>query len=448
MEPLATFSGIASGIDSGALIEQLVQLEQIPIRRLQTRQQDIQSVSRRLGEIQSRLEAVKSAGEGLSSRDEILGAIASSSAEERIGVSATGDAPIGTYRIDVTQLAAAERTYSNGFADATTSGLFGTGTVSIQVGTDAAIDIDVDATDTLNSIALKISNSDARVNAAVIFDGTTHRLQVSGQDTGANNAVTFTETGTSLGLDDPANELVAAQDAVFSVDGLAMTRSSNQVADAIPGVTLDLLNTSDGTPTTVKVDRDTEASVEKIQTFVDAFNEVVRGINSEFVFSGAARVGDSLSGDSMLRNLQSQLNRSITDPVSGLSEPYDRLSALGIRLNNDGTLELDDAELTAALADDPDAVVEFLSGNDTVTGFLGRLETVVDAFADSEGIIASRQDAMSAQVDDLDISIANMELRLEKFEENLRNRFTNLEVVVSGLNSQQQQLTSILSQLG
>lgn len=449
MTAIATFSGLATGIDSSSLIEQLVQLERIPIKRLETKQQDIQSMSRRLGEIKSRLENLQSAGEELDAPEEILAATATSSNEEHIRVSATNDAPLGTYAVEVTQLAAAERTYSNGFADKTSAGLFGTGTVSIQVGADAAVDITVDASDTLESIADKINASGARVSAAVIFDGTNYRLQVGGEDSGAANAVTFTETGTSLGLDDPANEVVAARDAVFTVDGLTMTRSTNQVSDAIPGVTLDLLTPTSGTPTTVKVDRDSDASVEKVQAFVDAFNDVVRGINSEFFFAGEARVGDSLSGDSMLRGLQSKLADNVVNPVSGLSGGFDRLASIGVRLKNDGSLEIDDAELKEALASDPDAVVELLAGDESagVTGFVQRMNDLIESYAGKDGFLTDRMDSMGDQVDDLDVTIDSMESRLDKYEENLRNKFTNLELVVSGLQAQQQQMLSMLSAL-
>ena len=96
------------------------------------------------------------------------------------------------------------------------------------------MDITVDGTDTLDSVAAKINSSGARVNAAVIFDGTNYRLQVSGTDSGVDNAVTFTETGTTLGVDDPANELVAAADAVFEIDGLAMTRGHGDLGMVSP----------------------------------------------------------------------------------------------------------------------------------------------------------------------------------------------------------------------
>ncbi len=404
-------------------------------------------MSSRLGTIKTRLESLQTAGEGMDSLDEILGAVVRSSDETRVTATATGDAPLGTYQLEVTQLAAAERTYSDTFAASDSSGLFGTGTFSIQVGADAAVDITVDGTDNLNSVASKINSSGANVKAAVIFDGSNYRLQVSGSDTGASNAITFTETGTTLGLTDVANEIVAARDASFTIDGLAMTRSSNEVADAIPGVTLDLLTQTSGS-VAITVDRDTEGTKEKMQTFVDSYNEVMRGINAEFSFSGVARVGNSLAGDSMLRSLQSKLSEAIIDPVSGLGD-VDRLSLVGIRVQNDGTLELDDAELTAALASDADGVAAFFEGDSdaSVAGFVERLDDVIESFISTDGLLSIRVDGLDGQVGDVDISIESMEHRIGKFEENLRAKFTNLELVMSGLNAQGQQLISVLSSL-
>ena len=393
------------------------------------------------------METLKDAAETLGSSESFLASSATSSDETQVGVSASEDAPRGTYQINITQLARAERTYSSGFASNTQSGLFGTGTFSISVGADAAVDITVDGTDTLQSVASKINASDARVSAAVIFDGTEYRLQVSGEDTGADNAIEFSETGTTLGLTLAQNEMVTAQDAVFDIDGLSMTRSTNLVADAIPGVTLDLLSAT-SSPITVEVDRNSDETTEKVQEFVDAFNEVARGINAEFVFAGEARVGDSLSGDSMLRYLQRKLGDDIVNPISGTTS-VSHLAELGIRVQNDGTLELDEAEFQSILASDPAGVVEFLAGDESgsIDGFVARLTESIDSYAGTAGVLSERIDSMSDQVDDLDGTISGMEVRIGKFEETLKSKFSNLELTISQLNAQQQQMASMLASL-
>ncbi|MDH5492155.1 MAG: flagellar filament capping protein FliD, partial [Myxococcales bacterium] len=350
MTPIASFSGLATGIDTASLIESLVKLEQAPIRRLQTKQADLGSISRRLGTIKSRMTDFHDAAEKLAEANSILLSKASSSQESKVKVSAEGGASLGTYGIEITSLARAERTYGDAIAGKDAMGLFGSGTLSIQAGTAAAVEIAVDPAETLETLAAKINSSGAEVTAGIVFDGTSYRLQVTGNETGAAKGVTFTETGTTLGLDDPTNELVSAADAAFSVDGIAMTRSTNTVTDAVPGVTLDLLGTTAPSETVmIDVSRDAEGFADLMEEFTDAYNAVASAINAEFVYTGQARTGDSLSGDTMLRTLQSRLSREILDPTAGLSDTHNRLAALGVSMNQGGTLDVDRSVLMDAL---------------------------------------------------------------------------------------------------
>ena len=350
--PLTSFSGLATGLDTDAIVSSLVAVESLPIRRLEQQQADNSSIRFRLDTIRGRLDTLKTNLEGLDTRAEVLATGTTSSDESVLTVSATGGASLGTYDVTVANLATAERTYSNTFADIDGTGLFGTGTLTIQVGSGDAVDVTVDGTTSLNNLATAINDADAGVSAAVIFDGTNYRLQVAGEATGLENAITFTESaGLSLGLDDPVNEVVAADDARFTIDTLSMTRPTNQVVSAIPGVTLDLQDTGSST---VRVDRDPEALLTKVRDFVDAYNSVTNGINAEFVFTGAARTGDSLNGDSTLRGLQSQLGFDAVQPLSGIpAGDFSTLAQLGISTSQTGALELDESIFTSALDSNP-----------------------------------------------------------------------------------------------
>ena len=267
-----------------------------------------------------------------------------------VTASSSGGSAVGPISVHVTSLATVEKTYSNPFADQTATGAFGTGTLTLQVGSGDPVDITIDADDTLESVVGKINGSGADVTAGLMFDGTDYRLRVTGNDTGAANAISITETGTSLGLDDPANE------AVFSVDGFAMTRGSNSFSDAVPGVTITLTGESpDASPTTLAVERDTDALREKAQGFVDAYNEVAKAINAEFAYTGTAKGPGSLVGDSALRSVQTRLRSFIGSTVSGTSGAYTTLASIGIETNQDGTLKLDQADFDEAIAADANA---------------------------------------------------------------------------------------------
>lgn len=445
--PIATFSGLATGLDTASIIEQLVQLESLPITRMQQKQSNLESMKSRIKTIESRVDTLKGAAEAFDTRTNVLAASASSANESQVRATASGGAPLGTYNIEVSQLAQAERTISDTFAAADTTGLFGTGTLDITIDGDTTT-IDVEATDTLASIATKITESGAAVSAAVIFDGTNYRLQVSGQETGSSKDITFTETGTSLGLDDPGNQLVAAQDAMFTIDGLAMTRESNAVSGAISGVDLELTGITTSA-VAVTVDRDSDALQEKLQAFVDAYNSVQNGINVEFVYTGEARTGDSLAGDSTLRGLQSNLSDAVVASV-GITGALSTFAELGINTTRTGSLEFDTDRFREVLANKPSEVVNLLAGNDTlgIEGLSQRFSDLVDAYSDSsDGILTQRISSYDEQVRSIDDRILQMQVRIDKFESTLRTKFTSLETLVSGLNAQGDALNMAMASL-
>lgn len=452
MGPLASFSGLASGLDTSSLIQSMVRLEQAPIRRLEAKKVDIDSMSRRIQSIRTRASDVMGKLGELDTAEKVLSSGVTTSNEDKLKVAATGGAALGTYQVTVGRLAQAERTYSDTFADKNATGLFGTGTLSVQVGTEAAVDITVEATDTLEGIASKINAADLNASASVIYDGTNYRLQVSGTDTGAENAISFTETGTNFGLTDPANEIIQARDAEFTIDGLAMTRPTNSVVGAIAGVTLDLEQTTEvGESIAITVDRDPDVLVGKLEAFVESYNSLVGAINSEFAFKGAAKTGDSLAGDSTLRNFQQVLSRNATDLISGIDEDQPAgFAALGITTTRQGTLEIDKTKLTEVLDDNPQALVRALTGDEDagVTGLFERLNTSLEAYAGPEdGLLTARIDSYGEQKRDIDDRIDGMSSRIDKFEETLRAKFTAMEVLVGGLQAQGQQMLGMLSGL-
>ncbi|MEO0323251.1 MAG: flagellar filament capping protein FliD [Myxococcota bacterium] len=447
--PLTSFSGLATGLDTEAIVSSLVAVESLPIRRLEQQQADNSSIRFRLDTIRGRLDSLKSALEGLDTRSEVLATGTTSSDDSVLTVSATGGASLGTYDVSVANLATAERTYSNTFGDIDGTGLFGTGTLTLQVGSGDPVDVTVDGSTSLNNLATAINDADAGVSAAVIFDGTNYRLQVAGEATGLENAITFTESGgLSLGLDDPANEVVPADDARFTIDTLTMTRPTNQVVSAIPGVSLDLQNTGSAT---VRVDRDPQALLGKVQDFVDAYNATTNGINAEFVFTGAARTGDSLNGDSTLRGLQSQLAFDAVQPFSGIAAgDFSTLAELGISTTQTGALELDESVFTSALESNPEALVTLFTGDEDagIDGIVARFTRNVDLYTDVDtGLLTTRIDALEEENRDIDDRIRSKQDRVDQFETNLRRQYVNLETTVAGLQAQGDQLLSILSGL-
>ncbi|HBQ14986.1 MAG: hypothetical protein EVA89_11105 [Sandaracinaceae bacterium] len=450
--PAITFSGLSTGLDTAGIISQLMQLERMPVDRLETKKKNYDSQASKFRSLETKLKSLQDAAKKLGKPEDVLTTKVSTSDEKVFTATSSGGAAVGPTDIHVTSLAKVEKTYSNTFADKTATGAFGTGTLTLQVGSGDPVDITVDGTDTLESVVGKINGSGADVTAGLMFDGTNYRLRVTGNDTGAANAISFTETGTSLGLDVPANQVQAAVDAVFSVDGFAMTRASNTFSDAVPGVSITLTGASpDATPATLGVQRDTDALREKAQGFVDAYNEVAKGINAEFAYTGKAKGAGSLVGDSALRSVQSRLRSFMGSAVPGTSGAYRTLASIGIQTNQDGTLKLDAADFDEAVGADANAVSTLLAGNRIggIDGFVKGFDDLIDEFVDSaDGIIPSRIDALEGRNRDIDKQIDRLELRLEKTEEQLVKQYAKLEELVSGLTNQGNQIMAALVGLG
>lgn len=449
--PLVSFSGLSTGIDTNALVTSLVTMARRPIARLESQQSSLNAQSKRLADIRTKLLALQDAAKALDVRSEVLPLTATTADAAIVTATATSDAQAGTHAVRVTSLARPEITISDSFASSSQTGLFGSGTLRIRVGSDAQVNVSITSSDTLDSVVSKINSSGADVTAGLVYTGSGWRLEVTGKTAGAANAVTFTETGSlSLDLDAGGNQIQTAADAAFTVDGIAMTRTTNVVNDAIPGVTLNLNGVSGASATNVTVARDSTALQTKVETFVKTYNEVMKALNAEFAWNGVAKGADSLSGDSTLRSLQGRLRTLVGQRIPGITQPYDTLAGVGVAQGRDGTLTLDAAKLTAALSASPDSIVSLLTDDlaGGTDGVMAQLSAAADDFAQSSsGSLSVRIDGIGDRVKDLANQILRMESRLDSYEETLRKQFTALEELVSSLQSQGAQMSGILTNM-
>jgi flagellar hook-associated protein 2 len=445
-----TFSGLSTGLDTASIISKLMSVERAPETRMLSTQSNYKSQLSILQNINSKLQALQTKARALDTLGEFASYAASSSEEGAVTAKATGDANPGKYAVEVTQLAQAGRNYSGPFASKTTAGLAGAGTLQIQVGTGDAVQVEITADDTLESVVSKINGSGAGVTAGLVYTGTSYRLQISGKETGAANTLSFTEGGTlALGLDEPASVYQQAQDAMLEVDGYGITSATNDVSGAIPGVTLTLRDETTGAAE-IEVDTDPSAMKAKINEFVSAYNAVVSIIGGEFAFTGQAKGAGHLTGDSTLRTLQQQLGSSISSPVDGLGFSYTALSEIGVTTNRDGTLAVDTTKLDTALAKDTAGVASLFAGSSTgsVDGAADRIDDLVDRFINSTtGILTARTTGISRTISDIEDNVAAYEERMTAYEDSLIMKFTQLEVTISSLNSQGSYISNMAASL-
>lgn len=379
-----TFGGLASGLDTQALVRAILDFESQPLERLQDRRQLFSQRKNALNELDGKLKALETALRDLSSPLNFRGRNASLSEEGFLRATAGSGAEIGVFQLEVNGLAAASKVKSAAFG-APDQALVGDGQITLQAGANDPIVIDVDAAsgnNSLEQIRDAINAADAGVQAAILYDGSGYRLTVRSEETGSANALTVTDT-TDLGLAAAENLVTAAADASIVVDGIDVTSPTNKISNVIPGVTLDLISVTEG-PVSVEVTQDIDRVVENVQSLISAYNETIEYFNDQF---DRDRPG-ALDGDATARSVQQQLQSLFTGGVDGIPFGGIRsLASIGVSFDGKtGEATLDTATLRELLEEDFDAVgnlflesgraddprIRFLSStSDTVPGTYG-----------------------------------------------------------------------------
>jgi flagellar hook-associated protein 2 len=406
----------------------LVKASQGPLNQIKAQSIGLTSANSSLSNIASLLGKLQTALEAVDEVKEV-GSYSASSSSTAIVATATGAASPGSYQISVDSLASEQRSYSNGFASSSTAlGL--SGNLDFSIGGAAATSISIGAGDTLDDIASKINSSGARVSASILNDGTQSRLQVRGLDTGAANSIAFSGTAT-LGLDLAANKRQSAADAQVTIDGFAVKRSTNQIAGAISGVTLNLTATTPaGSSATVKVASDPDGLKTKLNSVVSAYNAVIDMVHTVSGYGANKASVDDLAGDPLLRSLTSRMGTAVRTQVG--TGTYQTLGSLGVNLDRDGHMSLDTDKLNKAIAADPAGVATVIAGPDHVTGAVDVLRDVVKAFNTvNTGSLAQKQTSLATRIKDTNARADKEQTRLDAYADALRKQFTALDTLMS-----------------
>lgn len=311
---------------------------------------------------------------------------------------------------------------------AATAGSFSINGVSISIDP---------TTDTLQDVLDRINTSDANVTAS--FDSATDRIRVVSNTLGSRT-IAFGGGGDTSNFLTVTNLSAATQtagnDATFTLNGgPPLTRNSNEVNDAIAGVTLKLLST--GT-STVTVTSDNDKIVEGVKAFIDEFNKSVSQILD------ITGVGKDLAGDGGIRSIESYLRANIFNQVTGLGGDFESLLDIGISTGDDFSateqqqLKLDEEKFREALQDDR-VNVERLFSNENNNGIADVLFSFLDEATKSTGFLNERAKAngtIDRQIESLNNTIARQEDRLTQYESRLRRQFLQLEQLSANFQNQ------------
>ncbi|MBI2179369.1 MAG: flagellar filament capping protein FliD [Deltaproteobacteria bacterium] len=452
------FGGLITGLDVNALISGLVKAEHRSVDILQNQKVRYQAQDGVLTAVVSALGNLKSAAQALSLATDFSKHSAASSDTSVLTASADSTAENGSNTIVVDRLAAARIVKSRSYTSE--SDTVGTGTLTITVNGTSTL-ITVDATNnTLSGLKSAINSSGAAVTASIVNAGSSaspdHRLLVQSKETGTANALTISGTlvpGSSNPFQSGGTEVQAAADALFSVNGLTVTRSSNTVSDVVTGVTFTMLKAGDAdgvVETTdasakVTVAVDSAALKSSVKKFVDDYNAVNKIINDQFKLNPDTHRQGALGGDASLRGVLSRLRNEVS-AAGGIGAGFLYLSDIGITFQKDGALAVNDAKLASALEKDPTGVSNLFT---LVQNGIGkRVPDAVDDFISSiDGTLTFRQKGLRTSVEQIDKKVAGEEKRIASLEERLTKQFSSLEKLVSQLKSQgdylYQQLTAL-----
>lgn len=357
--------GGGSGINTGSLINDLVELNRAPEQqRLDRREELLQAQISDFGLLRSAMGELESAVEAVSNRDTFDAKAVSVPDTSLLSFTKLeAKAQAGNYQLQIEQTAQAHSLSSAAVADADSP--LGQGEITLQFGNwNAALDnFDVNPDRTGVSITLDESNNsltglrdainsaNVGVQASIINDGTGYRLLLNGPS-GADNEISLTvnedplEPGLAMfNFNESSQSLTQQQqgrDAHIRLNGLLVTRQSNQVTDVIEGLEFDIFNSDPAEVINVNISADRGTAETAIRDFVEAYNTFVGEVERLTGLDEETGEFGSLQNDSLANNLMQNIRGFLGSAMPGIDNGFANLGSLGIYTRRDGTLEIDE----------------------------------------------------------------------------------------------------------
>lgn len=447
---MSAVDGLVTGMNTTDVIRQLMQLERLPVVRLQSRKAATDKAITALQGLNTKFQALSDLAKKLDASTDWSRALATSSHPANAGVTvASGTAPTSiSFRVN--SLAAGHQIYSSGtYATASTAVATAAAPITVNATNPDGTPLSVTVTNhdgTLAGIAAGINAEAASpVTARVVQTSATgdFRLEFTAKRTGASSS--FSVSGIARPAEPDMAFTVATQAADAEIlmgssgTPMSITSSTNTVTGVAPGVTLNLLQADPTITVTASVTRDTAAVADDVEKLVNAANDILKEIKT-LSASGDPKTAGVLRSSSVLRQLQDKVLNAVSAAVGGVSA-----ATVGLQLTRDATLTFDKAKFTSAYDADPAAAMAVFAGPAGTPGVAQRLiEISTLATKTGDGMITSAIDLRRTQVRRIDDSIATWDVRLAAKEARLRKQFAALE---SAMGAAQQQGNWLAGQL-
>lgn len=449
-----SFTGLGNGIDFGSVVDQLVKVAHLPIDSLTAKQGDLSSKSTDYATLSTKLVFLQGAADQLRLSTSFDRTSTSVSDASLLSATSSSTATSGTYSIKITQLAQAQQITNKAakaVATTTTDIVPGTsGTFTFRVGAGSDQTITLGDTATLEDLKTAINDLGAGATASIINTGSdttpAYRLVLNSSSTGASNSITVVADTTSLDLANSSgtggvDTLQAAQDAVVTIgdptqNPITLQRSTNTVSDAIPGVTVTLLNTTGTSTAQVNVSRDVSAVKTNIKALVTAYNDVVKFINERTTYDVATKKGGLFFNEPTVRSVLSQIRTALSSNIAG-APTVSTTGALGFKTERDGTITVDDSKVDAALSTHYSDVRNLFINQTGSAGIAQLLSSAVDKLDDvGSGSLTLRKNNITKQITTLSAEISRKEEALAQYQDRLKAQYAALDGLLSQMKSQ------------
>ena len=444
----STITGVGSGFDTIGIVKALVDAEKAPKQTQITAQQKDTTIQlSAVGTVKGALETYRAAIAKLNSVSSFNGLAATSSDEKISKVTIDDKASSGTYALDVTKLATASKVTSKVFEGGTSSvvnsGTEPTTLTISQSGNDYNVSVPAGATLQQTREAINNQLQSKGISANVLTDANGSRLVIGSQTTGKGTDITISgDSELSTGYD--AGK--APENAIYTIDGIAMESSSNKITSAISGVTLELIDTK---ASTITVASNTATLKTSVQSFVSAYNALLTSINTQTKVTAtgdaATTTSGALTGDASMRQLVNGIRNELLQNSS--SSSMGSLSQMGISTDQKtGLLTLDDKKWDAAVAT-PNGALEISKVFTGDTGLVARMTKATDSYVGTTGLLASRVTDLNTKLTDLTTQQADLDRRMESMKTSLTSKYTAMDTLIAQINASSSSIMTTLNSL-
>jgi flagellar hook-associated protein 2 len=449
--------GLISGMDTTALITQLLQAEAGPQTALKSRLSATQTAASAYRTVNTTFAAIRAAAEGMLKADAWTPVKVTTSSTSVAASASTGATP-GSLTFSVEKLAAAHAVVNRN-AGSWTSATAAYGSTSVEIFDKAGVSkgpaISLAPGATLADAAAAINSSSYGLTAGVVeISPTEFALQLTSKTTGAASEFSVTGAGTfGVTMQAQSAELkIGTGPAAYSV-----TSATNTFASVMPGASLTVSSAAPGVGVSVTVASNPDAVATQVQTLVDAVNSALSTVKTYTNNSKGSTA--ALKGDYAVTQLSGRLLDAVSFAIGSDGSP----AKVGFELTKDGKITFDKATFLSALKDDPTVAQRMVAGTAAgagtdgvagtaddiaASGIAGRLLSAAKAASDTAtGSLVKLAEGQDSMAKDITDRIEAWDLRLAKRKEMLTRQFSAMETALSSLKNQSTWLAGQINSL-